>query len=143
MIMRAERLLLDTHVVVWMTGDTGRSVPTGVRRAVDRASAAGRLHVSAISGWEIGNLVARNRLHLGESVWAWFRRAISMPGLRALDVTPDIAVEAAVLPGDAPRDPADRILIATARCRRLTLVTADQEILAYASDGHVRALEAG
>ena len=142
MIRRAERLLLDTHVLTWiMLGEHERRLRR-LERDLDASGAAGRVHVSAISGWEIGHLVNRGRLQLNEPVWTWFQRAISMPGIRALDVTPDVAVEGALLPGAPPGDPGDRILIATARLRGLTLLTADRGILDYAEAGHVRAVEA-
>jgi len=102
---------------------------------------ARQLHVSAYTGWEIGLLVSKGRIHIDVPMDLWFDRALSRPGTRVLDVTPDIAVEAAMLPGSPPADPADRMLIATARRRGLTLVTADRRILDYAAAGHVHVID--
>ena len=65
---------------------------------------------------------------------------MAMPAIRAAEFDGDIAIEAAMLPGDFHRDPADRLLVATARLLDLTIVTSDAKILAYAAAGHVRAI---
>jgi PIN domain nuclease of toxin-antitoxin system len=65
---------------------------------------------------------------------------IATPGVRVEALSPEVLIESSFLPGDLHRDPADRILIATARRSDLTLVTRDQTILRYAREGHVRAI---
>ncbi len=140
-LRRSERLLLDTHVLMWLGfGEEERRLRPA-RRELDAARASGQMHVSAYSGWEIGMLVSKGRVHLDGPVDLWFDRALSRPGMRVLDVTPDIAIEAAMLSGSPPADPADRMLIATARRRGLTLVTADRQILEYAERGHMQVID--
>lgn len=65
---------------------------------------------------------------------------MGMPGIRPASFTPDIAIDSAQLPGDLHRDPGDRLLIATARHLAIPIVTRDRLILAYAEQGHVRAI---
>lgn len=140
MARRPRALLLDTHVLVWSVAGQEERRLRAVRAALERAAGAGLVHVSAISGFEVGLLAAVGRLRLDRPPALWFQAALARPGVRAVDVTPEIAVEAAALPGGLHGDPADRILVATARLRGLTLVTADGRLLDYAERGHVRAL---
>jgi len=138
-----EAILLDTHVWVWYReGAEHRLAPSVVAR-LRCHGAAGLLQVSPISGWEVATLVATRRLALSREVRAWIREALEAPGVRVADLTWEIAMDGALLVGDPPRDPADRMLIATARALGATLVTGDAEILAYGRGGHVRVMDAG
>ena len=77
------------------------------------------------------------RLVLSVPVDEWIEQALAYPGVRLLNLTPQIAVESTRLPGDFHRDPADQIIVATVRVLNVPLVTADERILAYP---HVRAV---
>jgi len=85
-------------------------------------------------------LMSRGRLKSRLSPRAWFSRLIGVDGVALANLSPDILLESNALPGIPPRDPADKIIIATARETGLTIVTRDQLILDYAADGHVLAL---
>ena len=98
--------------------------------------------VPAISIWEIAQLEATRRLQLSVDVRAWVGRALAFPGVRLTGLTPAIAIESTRLPGALHRDPADRILIATARLMGAALVTRDERILGYAKKGHVKVVDA-
>ncbi len=89
------------------------------------------LGISAISCWEIAKLVEYNRLILPSSVDEWLDVALAYPGMRLLELTPKICVESTRLPAPFHRDPADQIIVATARIYNCPLVTADTKILAY------------
>lgn len=99
----------------------------------------GGLGVSVISCWEIANLVERNRIVLSVPLTEWVEQALQYPGIRLFDLTPQIAIESTQLPDDFHRDPADRILVATARLHDCPLLTADELILRYP---HVQVLSA-
>ncbi len=130
-------ILLDTHVFVWlMLGQ--KSLKNAV--ALSTAATEGGLFVSPISCWEIGMLCARGRLQLGLEARAWVESALRAPGLSLLALSPGIAVAASYLPGHLHGDPADRILVASARSEGLTLATRDQKILDYAAEGHLNTL---
>jgi PIN domain nuclease of toxin-antitoxin system len=75
-----------------------------------------------------------------QSPHAVFQAFLRLPGVQAQQLTPDILIESSLLPGQLHGDPADRIIIATARALDLTVVTRDRHILDYADKGHVRAL---
>jgi PIN domain nuclease of toxin-antitoxin system len=135
-------LLLDTHIWVWyVAGDTKR-FSRRIEPRIEAAVLRDDLAVSAISVWEIAQLEAARRIDLEMDVRTWVSRALAFPGVRLKGLMPSIAIESTRLPGDLHRDPADRILIATARLSASALVTSDERILKYAKDGHVRVVDA-
>ena len=134
-------VLLDTHVLVWLVQGDGR-LSGSAREQIDAAATVQQVWVSAITPWEIGMLVAKGRLALASDVGQWVRTVLALPGLRLAPLEPDVAVASSRLPGDLHGDPADRILVATARHLGATLITADERLLAYAAAGHLQALAA-
>jgi PIN domain nuclease of toxin-antitoxin system len=89
------------------------------------------LGVSIISCWEIAKLVEYKRLDLPSPVEEWLEQALRYPGIRLLDLTPRITVESTQLPGSFHRDPADQLIVATARIHHVPLATVDRKILTY------------
>jgi len=133
-------LLLDTNAAIWILRND--SLAPAATAAIDAAhEAAGVLFVSAITAWEIGLLVSRNRLDLLMTPQRWFARLLNIPGVQLAELTSDILIASSFLPGDPPRDPADRIIIATARDLGATLITRDNLILKYAEHGQVSTIE--
>jgi PIN domain nuclease of toxin-antitoxin system len=132
-------LLLDTHAAVWIT--EGLPLASGATEAIAAVHHAGsNIFVSAISAWEIGLLVSRNRIGLSARPARWFQKVLAIPGVKLAELTPDILIESSFLPGNPPRDPADRIIIATARDIGATLVTRDRLLLEYSKSGQINAL---
>ena len=133
------RLLLDTCALIWVVEDAW--LEPAAKAAILREVTEGRpIMVSPITAWERGLLAAKGRLTSPVDPRTWFRRVAARPEIELTDLTADILIESCFLPGALHRDPADRILIATARALDLTLVTRDGPILKYAGDGHVRVL---
>ncbi len=141
MCEQANGYLLDTHVWIWLMEGNQR-LAQHVRTEVQNAVANERLGVSAISVWEVAMLEARGRIVLDLECDIWVRRAIAAPGISLIPLEPEIAIASTRLPGDFHGDPADRMIVATARRRGCTLITADHAILAYAETGQVRVLPA-
>jgi PIN domain nuclease of toxin-antitoxin system len=136
-----DRLLLDTHVLIWlMFGDS--RLGQRAKAEIARVGNAGDLLVSAITPWEIGVLVSKKRIDLHRDVLVWVRDALSMPAVSLVSLDPEIAVASTRLPFDMHSDPADRVLVATARHLGATLVTADQALLRLAKVGNFRGLDA-
>ena len=121
-------ILLDTHVLVRYMRDD-RELGRRALSIIDRAVRDDELFVSAISFWEVATLVAKQRLELDTTVAA-FRGLAIRNGVREQVLDGDIATLAGELP-DAHGDPADRMLVATAIVRGLTLVTADSTLLGW------------
>jgi PIN domain nuclease of toxin-antitoxin system len=121
-------ILLDTHVLVWHT--TGLDeLGTQAKTLADRAFLQDELAVSAITFWEIEMLILRNRLDLRQDAIAW-RQGLMDQGLIEIPVAGNIGIMAATL-SDFHRDPADRIITATALHHGAQLVTADARILGW------------
>jgi PIN domain nuclease of toxin-antitoxin system len=132
-------LLLDTCATIWITKE--EPVSDQALAAIAQAHANGEtIYVSPISAWELGLLVARGRMNLSMSPERWFSRILQAPGLQLAEMPPEVLIASSFLPGIPPRDPADRILAATAREFGYTLVTRDQPLLAYAEQGQISVL---
>jgi PIN domain nuclease of toxin-antitoxin system len=121
--------VLDTHVWVWWVHGAPQ-LPSDYQAYIQVHEAQG-LGVSAISCWEVAKLVELGRLVLPCPVAQWLQQALAYPGVRLLPLSPEVAVESTQLPGAFHRDPADQIIVATARIYNCPLVTADQRIRAY------------
>ena len=122
-------IIVDTHIWIWWVhGDPVLSA--SARQVLDSSEQTG-IGVSAISCWEVAKLVERERLSLPCPVFDWIQQALAYPGVRLLDLSPDVCVESTQLPGDFHRDPADQIIVATARVYNAPLLTVDAKILAY------------
>jgi PIN domain nuclease of toxin-antitoxin system len=135
-------IVLDTHSLIWLIQEDSRLGPQA-RSAIVREIAAGGVLVPAMSVWETAMLVRRGRLELGMDVSDWCHAVLSVPGIRLAPLEPDIAIAATGMADWAHRDPADRIIVATARHHRAALFTTDRAILAYAaSSGHIEAIDA-
>ena len=122
-------IVLDTHIWVWWVH--GDKQISQVQREAITANETDLIGISAISCWEIAKLVENERLALPISLEEWFAQALSYPGVQLLSLTPEIAIESTRLPGEFQRDPADQIIVATARVYGCPLVTSDDKILSY------------
>jgi PIN domain nuclease of toxin-antitoxin system len=141
-VAETPRYLLDTHVWFWLVrGRDGRLTANTVAR-LEQAARGAPLGVSVISVWEIALLASKGRIGLGMPVHEWVDTALNRPGFTLADLEPAIAVESCNLPGEFHADPADRLLVATARLKNMVIVTRDNRILKYGRQGHVRALAA-
>ncbi len=125
-------IVLDTHVWVWWV-DGGSQLPANYLTLL-QAEAANGLGVAAISLWEVAKLVELGRLQLAIPVDQWLALAVRPP-VQLLPLSPEVAVESTRLPAPFHRDPADQIIVATARVYDSPLVTVDRLIRAYP---HVR-----
>lgn len=132
-------VLLDTCAVIWL-GNRDRMA----EEALDAIFAAGRgpgVFVSPVSAWEIGLLSRPEKA--GRSVRflpdakTWFARMMAGPGIRDAALTPEIAIDASNLPGSLHADPADRLIVATARHLGAPVVTRDRQIIGYSERGYV------
>jgi PIN domain nuclease of toxin-antitoxin system len=96
--------------------------------------------VSPTSAWEMGMLVARRQLSSTMSVRSWFDSLVIPPFSEVAMLTTDILINASFLPGNPPRDPFDRLFIATAREHGFRIMTRDRKIIDYADQGHVQVI---
>jgi PIN domain nuclease of toxin-antitoxin system len=141
--MASRAVLLDTCAVIWLAN--GEAMLPGAIDAIVQAGLAEGAFVSPISAWEVG-LLSRPRAggriakEFLPDPKTWFARLMAGAGIKSAPLTPEIAIDACFLPGELHGDPADRLLLATARYLRVPIVTRDRQILAYARRGDVRAI---
>jgi PIN domain nuclease of toxin-antitoxin system len=129
-------IILDTHIWLWWVHEPGKLTTRQIEEI--NKNEKNIIGISAISCWEIAKPVEYKRLELPVGLREWFKEALNYPGIQLLDLTPEIAIESTHLPGDFHRDPADQIIVATARLSACPLITSDRKILDYP---HVEAIK--
>lgn len=132
-------LLLDTCAVIWLA--EVESIALEATRVMEEAYEAGEgVYISPITAWEVGLLNSRGGLSLLIKPQLWFERLFKVLNFRLADMSPQLLIASSFLPGTPPRDPADRIIAATAREYGYKLVTRDRLLLTYAEQGHIQAV---
>ncbi len=126
-------MLLDTHIWVWWINDSTRLKPPTLRYL--DALPPSDVVISVISCWEVAKLVEKGRLELPVPLDEWFQQAIQTVGIRVIPLDIELIQDACQLPQPFHNDPADQLIVATARTKNLELLTVDQKILNYP---HVR-----
>ena len=121
------RALLDTHILLWWHGDRS-GLSREQQNVIAAAGADSPLEVSDISLWEVAMLHGLGRIRLTIPLREWLDKAVAAPLVRRHGISPAVAAELASLPDSFHRDPADRILVATARVLGATLLTRDRRI---------------
>jgi PIN domain nuclease of toxin-antitoxin system len=124
-------IVLDTHVLFWWLSERYEELSEASQAAIGAEKDRGEILISSISAWEIALLVATRRLRLSVDVMTWVDAASRIDRIRFVPVDNAIGVASINLPGDLHRDPADRIITATARHFDAALVTKDQRLRAY------------
>ena len=130
--------LIDTHIWIWY-GMRNPKLGAAARELIERSVQEGGLAVSIMTLWEISLLESKERIHLGMTAAEWLEEALALPNLMALPLELPAILDAHRLPGIFHADPADRLIVATARHHNLTLITDDRKILDYANQGYLRA----
>jgi PIN domain nuclease of toxin-antitoxin system len=128
--------LLDTHAWVWWVTED-RRLSARARAAITRSAARRDVWISLISVWEIAKRVEKEQLTLDRPLDQWLDEATAVPGLGTWEMTRRILVDSCSLPQPFPGDPADQIIVATARRHSAVLVTKDHAIRRYS---HVQTL---
>lgn len=128
-------IVLDTHTLLWWASGDEAQLSQRAQRAIAAELEGGRIMVSSISAWELAMLVAKGRVGLSMDIEEWLSVVSQIEAVSFVPVDNDIAVKSIALPGEFHKDPADRIIVATARKLAAQLVTADDKIRAYP---HVR-----
>lgn len=138
--MKDNGLLLDTHAWIWVALGHERMAKGSGRKLVEKAFREQKLYLSAISLWELSMLESKGRIALSEPCLDWITTSLSRLQIEVLPLSAEVAVESSRLPGGFRGDPADRIIVATARKGRLQLMTQDELILSYAKQGLIKAV---
>ena len=123
------KYLLDTHAWIWAL-DAPEKLPTPIRALLLEPDHL-PFGLAAISPWEVAKKESKGRLHLSMPVRQWVECATQAPFIELLPLAVDIALESARLPSPFHKDPADQMIVATARVYNLVLISADQRLRAY------------
>jgi len=129
------RIILDTHIWIWLMEHTG-DLSEATIRTINQMAKQKRVLIAAISLWEVCMLAQKKRLRIKGNVLNWLNNAVLHPGVVLCPLTPAVAFEACNLPR-FHADPADRLIVATARIERATLFTHDENILHFGKSGQV------
>ncbi|MBI4352313.1 MAG: type II toxin-antitoxin system VapC family toxin [Candidatus Omnitrophica bacterium] len=129
-----ELILLDTHIWIWLVNDDKKIHSPKFLSRVNHAASKGAIRVSIISVWEVAVLEAKGRIVLPYSVLEWVQRALKAPGTMLEPLTPEVAINSTKIGPDFHEDPADRILVATAKSLGAALATCDARILSYSKE---------
>ncbi|MBW7901527.1 MAG: type II toxin-antitoxin system VapC family toxin [Rhodocyclaceae bacterium] len=130
-------IVLDTHTLLWWASGDEAQLSAAAAQAIEAELHGGQIVVSSISAWELAMLVAKGRVILSMDIGEWLSVAGQIEAVSFASVDNEIAVKSTELPGEFHKDPADRIIVATARKLAAPLVTADEKIRAYP---HVRTI---
>jgi len=129
-------VLLDTHAWIWwVTHD--RRLSRRARNVVDRASGRGDLYLSIISLWEMAKKVEKGQLAIDRPLDEWLDAALAPEGLQIAELTRPIVVDSCRLPQPFHGDPADQMIVATARSLEAAVVSRDTRLRDYQ---HVRSV---
>jgi PIN domain nuclease of toxin-antitoxin system len=121
-------IVLDTHILIWWVNQSDRLRESTLQRIEAESDAVA---VNAISLWEIAKLVQGGRLQLSIPVEDWIEQALAYPKVVVVPLSPIIAVESTRLPQPFHKDPADELIVASARVLACPLITYDGKILNY------------
>lgn len=133
-------VLLDTHTWVWLQNgqlDMHGELEQVLQNALDKNA----LFTCSISMLEIANAVHRGRMTFDRSLPEWFETSQRNPGVRLIDITPEIALDTMKLPATFHGDPGDRLITATARIENLILLTHDRDLLRFGKQGLMRTMK--
>jgi PIN domain nuclease of toxin-antitoxin system len=130
------KILMDTHVWYWFVmGD--KTLPAKVIELINRAALDDYLYLSDISVLELAMMEGKGRINFQLPTLQWIEKALKGVPVQLISLHPAIAVESCQLEG-FHGDPADRIIVATARVENLTLLTRDKKIQSYAKHNKVK-----
>jgi PIN domain nuclease of toxin-antitoxin system len=136
----SNKIMLDTHAWIWLMEGDERIHRSHKLPRLEEAAANMGLMISVMTIWEISMLEAKKRLRLPMPIALWASEAISRTKVLVAPISTEIAIESNNLPGEFHGDPADRLIVSTARLLNARLVTWDREILQYAKQEYVKVL---
>jgi PIN domain nuclease of toxin-antitoxin system len=123
--------VLDTHILIWWATGDFKKLSLKAEAAINQELQGGEIIISSITAWEIAMLIAKERIVISMDLDEWLSTIEQIEAVKFLPVDNDIAMKSANLPGEFHKDPADRMIVATARKLGCVLVTADEKILNY------------
>jgi PIN domain nuclease of toxin-antitoxin system len=123
-------ILLDTYALLWWINDP-KKLSKKALSLIEKEKKNGKILISSISAWEIYMLIKQNKLKLDEDTSSWIDKVSSLPFIEFIPIDNQIAEQSVNLPGNFHKDPADRMIIATARENGAVVISKDEKIQKY------------
>ncbi len=133
-------VILDTHVLLWSLLQP-EELTEETKSKVEQAHKKQNLLVSSISLWEIAMLSHKKRIHIFEPIKNFLSSIEEISGINICEISAEVAAESILLQNNFHGDPADRIIVSTARVYSATLLTRDKQILHWSEYGSVKCLK--
>lgn len=133
-------VLLDTHVWLWYTGGSDE-ISNRLKKNINQCLHQNKAYIAAITLWEIAMLEKKERIILEMPYLEWINKSIELTRIQVCPLNAKIANESVNLPGKFHEDPADRMIVASARINALTLITRDKSILTYSQNDYVSTIK--
>jgi PIN domain nuclease of toxin-antitoxin system len=130
------KYLLDTHTWIWWHMNPSK-LSAKVKQLISKTGKLDELLLSAISPWEFSKLIEKKKIGISCNPEEWLKVALNMPELRLVALSPEIAYKSTVLPQPFHNDPADQIIVSTAREENAVILTKDERIQNYT---HVKSI---
>jgi PIN domain nuclease of toxin-antitoxin system len=137
MLKLNNKIILDTHILIWILISPDE-LSKKIIKSIEIAQNSNNLYISSISLWEIAMLIHKKRINVYERIADFINSITNIDGLNIININAGIAAESVALPGGFHSDPADCIIIASARDLAATLITRDQKIIDWSLDGHLK-----
>lgn len=133
-------IIIDTHVFLWLMEGSSELQPLEIE-LINKIVNNGQVIVASISIWEIAMLQKLGKITLSTPIKDWVEQSLNQKGIVIVTFDAAILIESVFLPGNFHKDPADRMIVATSRIKKVPLLTRDQRILDYSKDGHLQVVE--
>ena len=133
-------IIIDTHVFLWLMEGSFELQPLEIE-LINKIVNNGQVLVASISIWEIAMLQKLGKITLSTPIKDWVEQSLNQKGIVIVTFDVAILIESVFLPGNFHKDPADRMIVATSRIKKVPLLTRDQRILDYSKDGHLQVVE--
>ncbi|MEA1877836.1 MAG: type II toxin-antitoxin system VapC family toxin [Bacteroidota bacterium] len=124
------KYMLDTHTWIWWRMNP-KKLSQKVKKIIESTNSYDEILLSAISPWEFSKLLEKKKIGISCDSEEWINSALDMPKFRLIALSPVLAYRSTVLPQPFHSDPADQIIVATAREENATILTKDERILTY------------
>ncbi len=133
-------IIIDTHVFLWLMEGSSELQPSEIE-LINKIVNNGQVLVASISIWEIAMLQKLGKITLSTPIKDWVEQSLNQTGIVIVTFDVAILIESVFLPGNFHKDPADRMIVATSRIKKVPLLTRDRRILDYSKDGHLQVVE--
>jgi PIN domain nuclease of toxin-antitoxin system len=137
----SNKIVLDTHILIWSLIEPDR-ISSSIKEVITQAQNSDNLYIASITLWEIAMLVHKQRINVFKRTADFLNSITNLDGINLIDINAGIAAESVSLPGGFTGDPADCLIIASTRENAATMITKDQKILDWASQGYLKVIAA-